>query len=355
MNVNIVLSNGMNENVDLICYFTGNNGKNYLFYTKNETVQDGLIKMYVASETGSVSDDEWTLLKKDMQQIIMGTSTVKFLNYTNPVKVGEARAIALNNTNINAIKGAYSKNTGVSVGTNKDLLSQSFNEIPKSDVAKVENEPIQISSIPNVQNNFNMEGSPVNLNTNPEPVTPVIDPIPKVEPINPVPTPDIPVVNGNGPELNINNVKQPGIESGFKVSNEPNIFDQPSTPFNITEEDINKPLDVPEQNNNVFMGNNDNGNIFNNPVIEPINNNTSNSVDNNVSSIQDLNTTNSKQMDVSKQIELNERKIKLFTELANIYKEENDMLKSESEVNDNTASDLFNNNGTLDDLKILQG
>ena len=156
MNVNIVLSNGMNENVDLICYFTGNNGKNYLFYTKNETVQDGLIKMYVASETGNVSDDEWTLLKKDMQQIIMGTSTVKFLNYSNPISIGETRAIALNNTNINAIKSAYNKNTELSIGTNKDLLSQSFNEIPKSDVAKVENEPIQISSIPNVQNNFNM-------------------------------------------------------------------------------------------------------------------------------------------------------------------------------------------------------
>ncbi len=351
MNVNIVLSNGMNENVDLICYFTGNNGKNYLFYTKNETVQDGLIKMYVASETGSVSDDEWTLLKKDMQQIIMGTSTVKFLNYSNPIRIGETRAIALNNTNINAIKSAYNKNTEVSIGTNKDLLSQSFNEIPKSDVAKVENEPIQISSIPNVQNNFNMEGSPVNLNTNPEPVAPVIDPIPKVESITPVSTPDIPVVNGTGPALNINSVKQPGIESGFKVSNEPNIFDQPSTPFNITEEDINKPLDVPGQNNNVFMGNNDNGNIFNNPVIEPINKNT----ENNVSSTQNINTKSNNKVDVNKQIELNERKIKLFTELANIYKEENDMLKSESEVNDNTASDLFNNNGTLDDLKILQG
>lgn len=351
MNVNIVLSNGMNENVDLICYFTGNNGKNYLFYTKNETVQDGLIKMYVASETGNVSDDEWTLLKKDMQQIIMGTSTVKFLNYSNPIRIGETRAIALNNTNINAIKSAYNKNTEVSIGTNKDLLSQSFNEIPKSDVAKVENEPIQISSIPNVQNNFNMEGSPVNLNTNSEPVAPVINPIPTVEPINSVSTPDIPVVNGTGPALNINSVKQPGIESGFKVSNEPNIFDQPSTPFNITEEDINKPLDVPGQNNNVFMGNNDNGNIFNNPVIEPINKNT----ENNVSSTQNINTKSNNKVDVNKQIELNERKIKLFTELANIYKEENDMLKSESEVNDNTASDLFNNNGTLDDLKILQG
>lgn len=351
MNVNIVLSNGMNENVDLICYFTGNNGKSYLFYTKNETVQDGLIKMYVASETGSVSDDEWALLKKDMQQIIMGTSTVKFLNYTNPIRIGETRAIALNNTNINAIKSAYSKNTEVSIGTNKDLLSQSFNEIPKSHVAKVENGPIQISSIPNVQNNFNMERSPVNLSTNAEPVAHVIDPIPNVKPITPVSTPDIPVVNGNGPALNINSVKQPGIESGFKVSNEPNIFDKPSTPFNITEEDINKPLDVPEQNNNVFMGNNDNGNIFNNPVIEPINNNT----ENNVSSTQNINTKNNNKVDVNKLIELNEKKIKLFTELANIYKEENDMLKSESEVNDNTASDLFNNNGTLDDLKILQG
>lgn len=351
MNVNIVLSNGMNENVDLICYFTGNNGKNYLFYTKNETVQDGLIKMYVASETGNVSDDEWTLLKKDMQQIIMGTSTVKFLNYSNPIRIGETRAIALNNTNINAIKSAYNKNTEVSIGTNKDLLSQSFNEIPKSDVAKVENEPIQISSIPNVQNNFNMEGSPVNLSTNPEHVAPVVDPIPKVESITPVSTPDIPVVNGNGPALNINSVKQPGIESGFKVSNEPNIFDQPSTPFSITEEDINKPLDSPEQNNNVFMGNNDNGNIFNNPVIEPINKNT----ENNVSSTQNINTKSNNKVDVNKHIELNERKIKLFTELANIYKEENDMLKSESEVNDNTASNLFNNNGTLDDLKILQG
>ena len=164
-----------------------------------------------------------------------------------------------------------------------------------------------------------MEDSPVNLNTSSEPVVPVIDSVPKIEPINPIPTPDIPSVNGNGPELNINSVKPAsGIDSGFRVSNEPNIFDQPSTPFNISEEDVNKPLDV----------------SVNNDVKEVSNNN---------------------KVDVNKQIELNERKIKLFTELANIYKEENDMLKNESEGNDNTASNLFNNNGTLDDLKILQG
>lgn len=352
MNVNIIESNGMNTNVNLICYFTGNNGKNYLFYTKNETVQDGLIKMYVASEVGSISDDEWTSLKKDMQQIIMGNSTVKFLNYSNSIRTGEARAIALNNTNIDAIKNAYSKVTEISGGTNKDLLSQSFNETPEiqTQVQQPQSGPVQISSIPNIQNNFNMEGSPVNLNTSSEPVVPVIDSVPKIEPINPIPTPDIPSVNGNGPELNINSVKPAsGIDSGFRVSNEPNIFDQPSTPFNISEEDVNKPLDVPVQNNNnVFSGNNDNRNIFNN-ASETLNTNNV-PVNNDVKEV-----SNNNKVDVNKQIELNERKIKLFTELANIYKEENDMLKNESEVNDNTASNLFNNNGTLDDLKILQG
>lgn len=352
MNVNIIESNGMNTNVNLICYFTGNNGKNYLFYTKNETVQDGLIKMYVASEVGSISDDEWTSLKKDMQQIIMGNSTVKFLNYSNSIRTGEARAIALNNTNIDAIKNAYSKVTEISGGTNKDLLSQSFNDTPEiqTQVQQPQSGPVQISSIPNIQNNFNMEGSPVNLNTSSEPVVPVIDSVPKIEPINPIPTPDIPSVNGNGPELNINSVKPAsGIDSGFRVSNEPNIFDQPSTPFNISEEDVNKPLDVPVQNNNnVFSGNNDNRNIFNN-ASETLNTNNV-PVNNDVKEV-----SNNNKVDVNKQIELNERKIKLFTELANIYKEENDMLKNESEVNDNTASNLFNNNGTLDDLKILQG
>lgn len=352
MNVNIIESNGMNTNVNLICYFTGNNGKNYLFYTKNETVQDGLIKMYVASEVGSISDDEWTSLKKDMQQIIMRNSTVKFLNYSNPIRTGEARAIALNNTNIDAIKNAYSKVTEISGGTNKDLLSQSFNETPEiqTQVQQPQRGPVQISSIPNIQNNFNMEGSPVNLSTNPEPVVSAIDSVPKIEPINPNPTPDMPSVNGNGPELNINSVKPAsGIDSGFRVSNEPNIFDQPSTPFNISEEDVNKPLDVPVQNNNnVFSGNNDSGNIFNN-ASETLNTNNV-PVNNDVKEV-----SNNNKVDVNKQIELNERKIKLFTELANIYKEENDMLKNQSEVNDNTASNLFNNNGTLDDLKILQG
>lgn len=346
MNINIMLSNGMNENVDLICYFTGNNGKNYLFYTKNETVQDGLIKMYVALENGVISDTEWTELKKDMQQIIMGNSTVKFLNYSNVVNVGETRAIALNNTNIASIKNAYKNATNNNLSTNKDLLSQSFNERPQvqSTVQQTPSEPVQISSIPNVQNNFNMESSPVNLNPNVEPIAPVVDSVPKIEPINPVVTPDIPSVNTNGPALNINEVKPSGIDSGFRVSNEPNIFDQPSSPFSISEEDLNKPLV------NSAVNNGDAQNIFNTNQESPMSNVNSVDVNSNVNK-----TSNNDKIDVNRQIELNEKKIKLFTELANVYKEENEILKSESEVNDNTASNLFNNNGTLDDLKILQG
>ena len=67
--------NGQTISVDLVAYFSYENS-NYIFYTKNETVQDGLIKMYVAKENingnETISDDEWTNIKKIMQNIIMG-------------------------------------------------------------------------------------------------------------------------------------------------------------------------------------------------------------------------------------------------------------------------------------------
>ena len=73
-NVNII-ENGQTINVNLVAYFNYND-KKYVFYTKNETVQDGLIKMYVAKENNgineAITDDEWTSIKKVMQNIIMG-------------------------------------------------------------------------------------------------------------------------------------------------------------------------------------------------------------------------------------------------------------------------------------------
>ena len=319
--VNILDMNGQNMSVDLISYFKDNN-KNYIFYTKNENVNDGLIKMYVAKENegaiGGLTDEEWGNLKRVMQNIIMGNSNVTFLPYSNSIKINEAKAIALNNKNINAIKKVYQDSVGNSIGSqnlNKDMLIENFGGSTN------QSQPVEISAIPNVQNNFNMESTPVNLNMNSVPSNDtsvnINNPL-NVEPINPVNS--IP-----SEPLNINSIKPAsetvGIDSGFKVSNEPNIFDQApvsninnnkdasTNPFSITEEEINKP-------------------IINDVKKESV------SVDN------------------SKLIELNDRKIKLFEELANIYKEENDLLKNNNSYN--TASNLFNNNGTLNEYEVMQ-
>jgi len=77
--INVINNQNQQMTVDLICYFQNNkNNKKYLFYTKNEIVQDGLIKMYVAEENnGLVTDitpDEWNELKFVMQDIIKGAS-----------------------------------------------------------------------------------------------------------------------------------------------------------------------------------------------------------------------------------------------------------------------------------------
>lgn len=322
--VNILDMNGQNMFVDLISYFKDNN-KNYIFYTKNENVNDGLIKMYVAKENdgaiGGLTDEEWGNLKRVMQNIIMGNSNVTFLPYSNSIKINEAKAIALNDKNINAIKKVYQDSVGNSVGSqnlNKDMLIENFGGSTN------QNQPVEISAIPNVQNNFNMESTPVNLNMNSGPSSDtnanINNPL-NVEPINPVNS--IP-----SEPLNINSIKPAsetvGIDSGFKVSNEPNIFDQApvsnidnikntnfnsTNPFSITEEEVNKPIvnDVKKEGVNV---------------------------------------------DNSKLIELNDRKIKLFEELANIYKEENDLLRNNN--SDNTASNLFNNNGTLNEYEVMQ-
>ena len=193
-----------------------------------------------------------------------------------------------------------------------------------------------------------MESTPVNLNTSPveEVSTNPFDSIPKIEPIAPIVeapilenlVPDIPSL-GNEP-LSINSVKPSGIESGFRVSNEPNIFDQP-VPFQITEEEINTPL------NDVITPVNEISNV--NIFSQPIENVSNNVIDNN--SNNKLDSTNN--IDFDKKVALNERKIKLFEELASIYREENELLKNENNSLENTASNLFNNNGTLNENEVL--
>lgn len=393
--ITILDNNNQSVSVDLICYFSTNN-KKYIFYTKNENVQDGLIKMYVSEEnigvSSEISQDDWNNLKKIMQGIITGSvNDIQYLSYSNPVKFNEGKAIALNDANITSIKTAY-KNAIGSTDTvlNKDILSQSFanpviepisavsspevvsnsvsepvniptvepvvdtpvvNSVPEVPTSEPSNsvidipEPVQISSIPQTQNTFNMESTPVNLSV-PDNSMPIessspnlFDSVPKIEPVSEVvPSSESNVLDNNSADnsvdetpLNINNIKPGGIDSGFKVSNEPNIFDQvPSTPFPISQEEINKPIDV----ENVQDVENTT------EVVSPISSNS-----------------NTQIVDNNKMIELNERKIKLFEELANVYREENELLKSDnSSTSDNlehTASNLFNNNGTLNVNEVL--
>jgi len=88
----VVINNGINQNVELISFFEViNTGKKYLFYTLNEKVENGLVKMYAASvnnyENGfildeNMTDEEWANLKTIMKTILTsGTdSNIKYLS-----------------------------------------------------------------------------------------------------------------------------------------------------------------------------------------------------------------------------------------------------------------------------------
>ena len=302
----------------------------------------------------------------------MGNASINYIKYANPVSIADVRAIALKNDNINTINNAYKNSTlsdEVSGGTNKDLLSQNFgvghantpdsvtalnseqveqtmpdsgNTVPEQTISPLEGnavatEPkVAVSPIPN-NLNTNLEATPVNLNAeNPtldtvgtEAIAP-FDPINNIESIVPDST------NNENEPLTINNIKpiddtNANIDSSFKVTDKPNIFDQvPETSSNTNESVPNFLNDLDTNDLNIDQ-------------------NLSNTFNNSISNDLD----NSSQIDNSEIIELNERKIKLFEELANIYREENRILSSSNSDLEKTASDLFNNNGTLNENKVL--
>ncbi len=90
-NVKIKLPNGEIINAELISYFELLDiGKKYIFYTKNETVENNLIKMYVSEVLSQdnivnisekMSEEEWTNLKNIMKSILTGgnNSKIKYL------------------------------------------------------------------------------------------------------------------------------------------------------------------------------------------------------------------------------------------------------------------------------------
>lgn len=81
-NIQIKMASGEVLEVEMIsCFELINIKKNYIFYTKNEVVENNLIKMYVAemldadevvSIGSKMTDEEWTNLKNVMKSILTG-------------------------------------------------------------------------------------------------------------------------------------------------------------------------------------------------------------------------------------------------------------------------------------------
>lgn len=88
--VELKKANGEVFKAEIISFFELNDTKKrYLFYTLNETVENGLVKMYV-SEVGEnailsskMADEEWTVLKTIMKSMLTGNenTNIKYLKW----------------------------------------------------------------------------------------------------------------------------------------------------------------------------------------------------------------------------------------------------------------------------------
>lgn len=256
---------------------------------------------------------------------------IEYLDPKNEFRVGSVKNIAVPSNNKDDIKKMYPNSKKNE--SNADMLSQSFNttplvtSIPQPVNSPVESvtEPVHISPIPVVQNT-NLESEPVNLDVNvsmPE--------IPSIEPVI-----ETPIVEANNivTPSEVEENTTPVIESTFKVSDAPNIFDNPF-PTNIQE-------------NNLVQENN---NIFNQPS----------EIKEDIVKSENLSEQKSDLNDdiITAEIALLENDIKHYEGLAENNRKKIELLKKqikkeETEVSlENTASNLFNNSGVLDDDMVL--
>lgn len=84
-------ANGEVFKAELISYFQlVDSEKKYLFYTLNETVENGLVKMYVtevaddaSSLAQTMTDEEWVNLKSIMKSMLTGNENpnIKYLKW----------------------------------------------------------------------------------------------------------------------------------------------------------------------------------------------------------------------------------------------------------------------------------
>ena len=86
----LVKQNGEKLQAEIISYFEiVQSRKKYIFYTLNEAVENGLVKMYVSEVSSdmnissNISDEEWNTIKSVMKSILTNSNNVeiKYLNW----------------------------------------------------------------------------------------------------------------------------------------------------------------------------------------------------------------------------------------------------------------------------------
>lgn len=82
--VSLTKQNGEKIQAEIISYFEiVETQKRYLFYTLNEAVENGLVKMYVSevsdsmNVTDNITDDEWNKIKVVMKSILTNSNSVE--------------------------------------------------------------------------------------------------------------------------------------------------------------------------------------------------------------------------------------------------------------------------------------
>ncbi len=93
MKINLTKENGEVTEVDLISYFElKSNRKRYMFFTKNEIVEEGYAKLYVSEVEVEgldyrlkrvMSEDDWTNIKGIMRKILTNQAATE-IKYLDP-------------------------------------------------------------------------------------------------------------------------------------------------------------------------------------------------------------------------------------------------------------------------------
>lgn len=245
MSKQITIKNNQNqeEQVELVCYFKKDNSKNYVFYTKNEILKDGLLKLYVADENNGmglgITLEEWNGLKGVMQDIISGNvkDNIKFQGVTGTITINDIKEILLNPAYSSKILEKYENSEAVinfnNENSNKSLIANAFGGITETAPGK-ENEEESLS-IPSLQNLTNESPTP-NVEISPIPTNK--DDLSK-EPVsmNMSPTEQIPT----------------GLESLSSLTNDINNIAMPNSEVNVNPLDINNSVLKTTQNNNVAL------------------------------------------------------------------------------------------------------